>query len=233
MFPIEQIEYDILARRSKKDILDLRDRNDPYFSIMYEDDRFWNLVCEYHISPNLDFNPGFHSYENLVEFIWEYRIDALKISAKENNRSVLDFLLEGCEKFDLDQALIKAISGNHVELIKYLVNKGADNLGDAFHKAVAHNYIEIVKYLLGKITKDIGSLNLALSLAAYMGYIELVEYLILQGANDIDNALFNAINGNRLNICQFLIKFNVNLDQALLYATKRNRKEIISLLKLN
>jgi len=93
---------------------------------------------------------------------------------------------------ELNNELIKSSSDGHLEVVKSLIDKGADvnvkDSGDwtALIWSSAYEHLDIVKYLIGKgadvNAKDNGGYT-ALMESSSNGHLEVVKYLIEQGAD--------------------------------------------------
>ena len=147
----------------------------------------------------------------------------------------------------LTDALYIASSGN-LEMVKYLVEHGADADGivaqyyTPLMAASADGYLDIVKYLvehgakINRITETPGSVfYCALSMASYAGQLEIVKYLMENGVNDklsIYLALNDASDGGKLDVVKYLIEKGANnVGEALSLAKKKGHTEIAEFLE--
>lgn len=116
--------------------------------------------------------------------------------------------------------LITATSGNHPEIVDYLVKKGA-NLDQAdlqgytaFHYACSLGHMEVLKQVLIDVNKATTNGLTPLILASGKGHIEVVRYLIELGAqqdlkqNLGKTALHGACANGRLDVVKELLKSN-------------------------
>ena len=103
-----------------------------------------------------------------------------------------------------NNAMFFAAKG-HMEILKLLIEKGADNFNDAMVSAVNEENINIniIKILIEK-----GATNLyyALRSAIEEGNIELVKLLIEEGATDLDYPLIIAGEKGNIEIVKLLIE---------------------------
>ncbi len=91
----------------------------------------------------------------------------------------------------LNSSLIKFSSAGHLDIVKYLVEKGADihapnDLAppDRALRQAAHNgHLDVVKYLVDKGSDIHVRDDLALKGAARGGHLEVVKYLVGKGAD--------------------------------------------------
>ena len=75
---------------------------------------------------------------------------------------------------ELNLALYSASKNNNLEMVIYLVKKGAITLNQALVNASYSNNLEIVKYLVKKGAKD---LNVSLSYASKKNNLEIANFL--------------------------------------------------------
>lgn len=217
-------EYETYAKLSKENILELCSSEDP----ICEDDRFWQLVSQFHLSPGLDFEPGFYSYEELVYFLWSNPERALEKAVSNDNRAVLDYILSQNFTENLNKALIYAAGSGQRDLIEYLIISGADDLDGALLAATEEGRIEIVKYLI-----SLGASNLdeALIIAVQATDIELIKFFISLGANNLNQALLVAVQTGDIELVEFFIKHGAkNLHEALILARRYSLEDIVEYL---
>ena len=148
--------------------------------------------------------------------------------------------------------LINAVRRNNIELVKLLLDAGAnpnkkDNISyTALIYAVQYGYIEIVQLLLEagvwvNIQNNIG--DTALIEASLNGNIEIIELLLATGAdpnirnNDDDTALMWASQMGHIEIVELLLEVdadpnirNFGDDTALIFASQMGYIEIVGLL---
>lgn len=125
-------------------------------------------------------------------------------------------------KSDVDKRLfIASFNGNGEGMQRY-VNEGG-NGSELLYGAAAGGHLEFIKELFKERTPNITELNKGLELASKEGKIDVINYLISKGANDLDNALLNAVNTNQSkDLLQFFIdKGATDLDSALFYAVQK------------
>jgi Ankyrin repeats (3 copies) len=79
----------------------------------------------------------------------------------------------------LNGGLRKACQKCHIEIVKLLIEKGADDLNEGLYYACSKGHIEIVNFLIEKGADD---LNEGLYNACWGGHIETVKFLIEKGA---------------------------------------------------
>ena len=85
---------------------------------------------------------------------------------------------------------------------------------DALLLAAELGYVEAVAKLAGEKTTA-AELNTALVLAAAAGHLDVVEELIVAGADDLHAALLHAMRENRSEVAQRLLDLDASLDEAL------------------
>ena len=165
------------------------------------------------------------------------------------------FLYKGATNLSL--ALIKAAANGRFDIIQYLVSLIPKNriipinvLRETLNTAVASQHLQIVKYLidLSNLFKQrdssydfpsIDDLNVALEISALVGNIQLFDYLVSLGANNLNNTLLLAAQNNQkklvLHIIDLARKINYDLDltYALTGAASGGSKELIDYLLIH
>ncbi len=140
-------------------------------------------------------------------------IISLKNGADINYRIVYNTEdLNGHKEFNVYTAMSLAAQNGYLEIVKYLVSKGA-KLADKFAKnrdillAIENGYLEIVKYLVENF--NFGELNGFLIVAAQNGYLEIVKYLVSKGVDyqdvfDENWAMYYATKNGHLDVVKYL-----------------------------
>ena len=129
-------------------------------------------------------------YIEIVELIFDFsnnfaRNKALIDASQNGYLNIVKFLVDkGANR--LDKALILATRAGKVNVIDFLIGRGAKNFNAAMSAAVTGNRIDMVKLMLSKGADD---LNRSLLNAAKRGNLEILKFLIKQGANDLEGAL--------------------------------------------
>ena len=130
-------------------------------------------------------------------------------SIKTNNLQLLIYLLEN-NFITNDDALRWASENGKIEIVKYLVDHGANVhvLDDeALRWASANGHLDVVEYLLDHNANIHARNNKALAWASQNGKIDVVEYLVDHGANihaNDDQALRWASANGHLDVVTFL-----------------------------
>jgi hypothetical protein len=155
-----------------------------------------------------------------------------------NFRKQYELLEDYC--YNKDQLLVESARSGELSLVKfsrYDISE-VDSVAEAITFAVENNNIEIVKYLIETCPQFIYCYeNYPLRAACERGYLELVKYLVENGA-DINalegNPLRKACENNHLPVVQYLIASGADIharqDLALREAAKRNYFDIVKFL---
>lgn len=96
-------------------------------------------------------------------------------------------------------------------LVKYFIEKGADEFDWAMVYAAENNIMDLVQLMIniGVYTDD---LNKALPHAALNNHLEMVQFLIEKGADNFNEAMRYAAHNNHLRMVQFMINKGANYD---------------------
>ena len=148
----------------------------------------------------------------------------LLYAAKVNDRELIDFFLDrggdptlihlgilrGKNKqlidsvkneVDPNQGLIFSIEGQNPELIKYFIDKGANDWDGALSEAIRSGDINLINFF---ITKGAKRWNNALLDAAETGKKELVDFFVNKGARNFSGALAAAKSGGYRDMIKYI-----------------------------
>lgn len=98
--------------------------------------------------------------------------------------------------------------GDNTELVKYVIDKGANSFNDCMRNACFAGNIKIVNLL---IEYGVTDWNEGLMLACQSNHLNLVELMIQKGANDWDRGMCGACRGNNMNLVNYMIQKGANL----------------------
>lgn len=154
---------------------------------------------------------------------------------------VITYLVEKVGGYDLNFALIKATEFRKFEIIKYLIEKGADiyfehpgsQFNDsAFSYAVHLGYLDIFKYMIQHEEPDDDNLDKALAIAAGTGNLPILKDLVeKQVATNINELFIHAAEGGHLNVIIYLVEIggdiHINDDDVLLMAARNEYWDIL------
>ena len=133
--------------------------------------------------------------------------------------------------------LLEACRKGKLEVVEYLVNKHKHtNYNTAIQKAAEFGHFNIVKYLIDKGADVHSNINTELSLLEWAGYYHNTEMIDLVLKTNCpytkDMAIVYAAKHGRLNTVKYLIEkgYVGNLDLALKEAAKCNRTEVAKFL---
>jgi ankyrin repeat protein len=109
---------------------------------------------------------------------------------------------------NLDEAFEEACQNNNTDILDYLIEKGANNFENGFVIASEYGKMDLVKYfidkrLIGNISEIINS---ALCGACLNGHIDMVNYLVENGANDFEGAFEDACYGGHLDMVEYIVE---------------------------
>ena len=134
-----------------------------------------------------------------------------------------------------DAAVRNAAGEGHLDVLKYLVNLGANIPPYALIEAVSNNHFDVVKYLVGE--KKMRPSDAALTRALLFERREIVKYLIEHGANvhaENDYALRWAARAGHFDLVRLLVEKGANIhaenEYALLWAVENGHFEIVRFL---
>ena len=116
-------------------------------------------------------------------------------------------------------ALEWAIQHGYLGVVKRNVEYRMADLERALIVAVQFDHLDIVKYLVSKGANPRAQNDYALLYAAYKGRIAMVEYLVSQGADihagdgyDTQNSLWYAVEGGHLDVVKYLVSIGADVS---------------------
>ncbi|KAI0551042.1 ankyrin repeat-containing domain protein [Xylaria curta] len=153
---------------------------------------------------------------------------SLELAIESGNIERVDTLIDRCSNVceHLTTALQTAADYSNMEMIEFLISKGADvnqqggRFGGALQVAASSGRFEIVKFLIDKgadVNRQGGVYGSALQAAAAHSYIEIADFLINEGANvnqqggNRDNALQAAVVHGNLEMIKHLVDKGANV----------------------
>ncbi len=137
-------------------------------------------------------------------------------------------------------ALKLASRNGHLEVVKYIIEQGADIHidDDEALKLASRGHLDVVKYLLEQGADIHIDDDFPLIEASAYGYLEVVKYLVSQGANihaQDDDAMIIAIIRGHLEIVKYLVSQGANIhaqnDAAMGWAKHNGHSDIIDYLE--
>lgn len=163
---------------------------------------------------------------------------------------------------NINSLLIKSIEGGDLRIVKLLVENGAnihDGGDKVLHTAISQNHYEIAKYLVEngskpaflydfygskfhivKLLMDYGcndDITKMLVTASYHGHLDTVKYLVENGADvhvDDDKAFIYAVIESNIDVAKYLLQFgmdiNMNNEYLLRYHIRRKNGGMIKFL---
>ncbi len=105
------------------------------------------------------------------------------------------------DEVDPNQGLIFSIEGRNPELIKYFIDKGANDWDNALSEAIRIGDIKLINFF---ITKGAKRWNSALRDAAETGKRELVDFFVDKGARNFSGALAAAETGGYKDMIKYI-----------------------------
>jgi ankyrin repeat protein len=132
-------------------------------------------------------------------------IDAVASAAISGDLSIVKYFVDDKKVAIGDKALEWAAEGNHVDIVKYLINKGAPIGSNIVYYAAGHGDLDFVKYLVDEKGATID--DAAVGAATRYGYTPIVKYLVDdKGATISDNAIYHAAKNDNSYLVKYFIK---------------------------
>ena len=219
--------FNVLLPLPYQEIITFCQINRQYINIC-QDSNFW--ATKAHLELKIPFN---EFYQTKLSGPDRY----LQLLAEVGGRCV-----PGSERsVDVNICLGLASKHNNINLVKYFLEQGANNLRFAFVEAAANGHLEILKYLVSSMTNktviDIEVLKKALNLAVLNQYQQIIDYLLyLSGIlhydfpsiDDLNYALIISATTGNIQIFNYLVSVGAtDLNNALDKAAEYNQKNLI------
>ena len=143
---------------------------------------------------------------------------------KQLLRNLKRGMLQG--SIDINQALVDAAENGHLNVVKYLVGKGANVRAEddvAVRYAAENGHLDVVKYLVSQGANMRAQNDYAVCGAALNGHLAIVMYLVEQGADihaDGDCAMLGAAENGHLDTVRYLVEQGANVRAQNDYAVR-------------
>ena len=161
-------------------------------------------------------------------------------SIKNNNLVLLQYLIEN-NSITNDNSLRSAARNGHLDVIKYLVDHGANvNAEDdeALILASKYGHLDVVEYLVDHGANIHAQDDQALIYATRNCHVDIVKYLVDHGANvnaEDNTALSYASENGEIKVVKYLVDHGANVnaedDYALIWASINGHKDIVKYLQ--
>ena len=163
-------------------------------------------------------------------------------STEENDTTrLVKYLIETYgethEGYNLNSFVFKAANAKNLELVKYLIEKGADiyHIDDdtghtAFTIAAVNGALDVLKYMIIYKKPDDDNLEDAMQSAAASGELPVVKYLIEEhgfAATGLDTAMEFAIENGQYLIVKYLAENGADIDAGVRKAESRGEFRIV------
>lgn len=133
----------------------------------------------------------------------------------------------------LNWGLSSACAGNNLEIVKYLVDNGADNFDDGLLATCFKGTCETADFL---VKCGASKFEKCLAQACHEGHLEIAKFMIAKKATNWNEGLLNACHGGRIELVALMLDYGAtNLSESLAdymngYFTYIIDPEIINLL---
>jgi ankyrin repeat protein len=173
--------------------------------------------------------------KNVSKYVWSCKIHRNLIEACVHKNIVgVQYFVD--KSNDKDEALKYAVIYGHLEIVKYLIEKGADvdsNDGYALCQYAKNGDFDMIKYLIEHNANVNINNGYALWISAQNDRLDIIVYLVDNGANvhaNEDEALYNSTLYGTLITVKYLVSKGANHDSALINAVMHKRLDIVRFL---
>ena len=149
-----------------------------------------NEICKQYLE--LEDNKRFKIDRRLLEEYCSYN-DVIKIKK----------LIKISKSYNWDYGLYGACQGGHIDIIRFMIEKGADDWNGGLNNACQSGHIDIVKLM---IEKGANHPNWGLFHACIGGHIDTVQLIIKKGGNCWSWGLDGACRNGNMDIIKLMIE---------------------------
>jgi hypothetical protein len=194
----------------------------------------WNIYC---ISKMKIIENNEESIEqnckecNVLEIVRNYKKlfeeYVMKHTCKYNIILLLKIIIRLKNKRN-NSGLYGACLGGHINIVKYMIRRGANDYIYALFCACYGGYMDIIQYL---IKRGANSYNDGLEGACIGGHMDIAKYMIELGAKNYDCGLAGACRGVHMDIVKYMVECGANYyNGGLFYACRYKHIDIIKYL---
>jgi ankyrin repeat protein len=161
------------------------------------------------------------------KYIKEY---ALEGACRSNNLKQVEKLLS--KDLNLNNGLIGACNGGHIDLAKKMIDYGADDFDIALTRSCICGNEELINFFLSKPIKDINTVFFDFIVSSYKKKhiidVNIVQLLINAGVNNFNNTLCYGVDINNEYIVDLMLQLGADdFSNGLEYACKNNNEKLI------
>lgn len=129
---------------------------------------------------------------------------------------------DACKTCDYNELIILTCKQNNLEAFKYLSSKITNNqtLEVCIYLCILHDRYEIFQYLMENINKDISLVYNYLPFACYLGFVDIIEYMLLHNRKSMNNP----------NNTYDLISMEI-IEKSIIYICQSDQLEVYKLFK--
>lgn len=145
------------------------------------------------------------------------------------NKKIIDLLIERkVTRNEWDEGMCHASRGGCMDVVVYMVLKGATNWNGGMMHACDGGHLDIVKFMILQGAND---WNTSLFWASRKGHLEIVKFMLLQGATNFDDCLNCACLCGDIDFVKTVVeKGATNWDEGLIQACKGGHVILVKLM---
>lgn len=139
-------------------------------------------------------------------------------ACKYNNIKLLRYIttqLKHISTYTLNSSMNEAIINKNMNIIQHLINCGYEDFDYGLETSASHSNLELIGYFIKLGATDLNqALLVAVDDYGFKKDITVVQYLINKGANNIEEALENAVKKPRyyLDLVKYFLEFDNNIN---------------------
>lgn len=140
---------------------------------------------------------------------------------------LVNFMLsKGATEYKYSMAY--AAETGHIEIVKLMLEKGADNYDWAMEYAASHGHLHIVELML---SKGATCYNRVMIVAAVKGYMNIVKLMLEKGADGYNPTMVDAASGGYIDIVELMLGLGADqYNLTMFYAAQKGCVDIVKLM---
>lgn len=161
----------------------------------------------------------------------------LMYAIRTGNLAMVQLLRAKCENVDNDEPFQEAVSYGHLNVVRFLYDKGCDLWADddyAIKQAARFGYLDVIRYLHEQGADISADFNTPLQLAAANGHLDVIRYLHANGVDILASnhyTITEPAKYDHLDVIRFLhqngFDINTNDNLALKLAAKHGHLAVV------
>ena len=179
--------FERIMKRKYPDLIQYREENESWKSLFV---KMVYYISRFKEEYKIPYFPGL----NILELFSNKDANPLFLivrnAAKVGNLEIIKLLNLAPKSIMFSEALLTAAENGHLNIIEYLLSQQPLHITGVAVRAIYNGHLNVIRYLIDN--KYAKKLNLYLDVAAEYNQKEILDYLISQGADGFESAIYHA-----------------------------------------